>query len=329
MKQHSSSLDKNETNNSLSIAKKVIECEVKGLQELYGFLDHTFSEIIDKITTTKGRIIVSGMGKSGHIARKAAATFSSTGTPAFFIHPAEAGHGDLGMIRKQDIVILLSNSGKTSELGAIIDYSQRFNIPIIGICRKSGSTLAKISDISVVLPNTKEASNINAPTTSAIMMMAFCDAIAVTLQEKRNFSKDDFRLLHPGGNIGARLLKVSDIMHVKDSIPLVKVNTSFADVILEITGKRLGCTGVIDDNGRLLGMITDGDLRRHIRLNFITVKASDVMTKDPLTIKKDSFGSHALFIMNNNSITQLFIVDNNIKPVGILHLHDLIKVGIV
>lgn len=324
-------MDKNsqlDEKNEISIAKNVVEQEIKGLQDLLTSLDNIFLEITHKIIAAKGRVIFSGMGKSGHIAKKASATFASTGTPSFFIHPAEASHGDLGMIREQDIVILLSNSGETSELNSIIDYCKRFHITVVGICRKSSSTLAKISDISVVLPNSKEASSINAPTTSAIMMMSYCDAIAITLQEKRQFSKEDFKLLHPGGNIGAKLLKVSDVMHVAKEIPIVSANTSFADAIIEMNLKRLGCTGVVDEKGELIGMITDGDLRRHINVDFREIKSQDVMTKNPISIDEDCFVSNALFTMNSNSITQIFVVEGK-KPIGIIHLHDLLKVGVV
>ena len=312
----------------ISIGKQIIEDEINGLKDLEKSIDSNFYKIIKKIIDNNGRLILSGMGKSGYVARKISSTLSSTGTPSFFIHPAEAGHGDLGMITKNDIVVLLSNSGDTYELNTIIDYCKRFNIYIIGITRKSNSILSKISDLPIILPNSKEASDINVPSTSVIMMIAYWDAIAIALQKIRNFSQEDFKNLHPGGKIGAKLLKVSKLMHKKESIPTVSINSSGMDVILEMTKKGFGCTAVLNDEGELIGIVTDGDLRRHIDMDFKNAKAKDIMSKKPFSVEKDFFASQALFIMNENNITQIFVVKDN-KPVGIIHMHDLVRAGIV
>ena len=312
----------------ISIGKQIIEDEINGLKDLEKSIDSNFYKIIKKIIDNNGRLILSGMGKSGYVARKISSTLSSTGTPSFFIHPAEAGHGDLGMITKNDIVVLLSNSGDTYELNTIIDYCKRFNIYIIGITRKSNSILSKISDLPIILPNSKEASDINVPSTSVIMMIAYWDAIAIALQKIRNFSQEDFKILHPGGKIGARLLKVSKLMYKKESVPAVSINSSGMDVILEMTKKGFGCTAVLNDEGELIGIVTDGDLRRHIDMDFKNAKAKDIMSKKPFSVEKDFFASQALFIMNENNITQIFVVKDN-KPVGIIHMHDLVRAGIV
>lgn len=312
----------------ISIGKQVIEDEISGLKDLEKSIDSNFYKIIKKIIKSSGRIVLSGMGKSGYVARKVSSTLSSTKTPSFFIHPAEAGHGDLGMITKDDIVVLFSNSGDTYELNTIIDYCKRFNIFIIGITRKNHSILSKISDLPVILPNTKEASDIDVPSTSVIMMLAYWDAIAITLQKIRNFSHEEFRILHPGGKIGARLLKVSKLMHKNESIPIVSINSLGIDVILEMTKKGFGCTAVLNEKGELTGIVTDGDLRRHIDMNLKTTKAKDIMSKNPLSVEKEIFASKALFIMNKNNITQIFVVKDH-KPIGIIHMHDLVRAGVV
>ena len=312
----------------ISIAKQVINDEITGLQDLYDSINQEFEDVIQKIVKNKGRVIFSGMGKSGYVARKISATISSTGTPSFFIHPAEAGHGDLGMITKQDIVVLLSNSGDTLELNTIIEYCKRFNIFIIGITRKKNSVLSKISDLPVILPNSKEVSDIEIPSTSVIIMLAFWDAITVVLQRLRNFSKEDFKILHPGGKIGAKLLKISKLMHRNKFVPVVDKDSKGTDVILEMTKKGFGCAGVIDEDKKLVGIITDGDLRRHIDMDFKKVTAEQMMSSNPVTIGKDAFASQALYIMNSKNITQIFVVKDN-KPIGIVHMHDLLRAGIV
>jgi arabinose-5-phosphate isomerase len=314
-----------------AVAKQVIDDEISGLQDLHQAINDDFKKIVQKVISNKGRVIFSGIGKSGYVARKISATFSSTGTPSFFIHPAEAGHGDLGMITKQDIVVLISNSGDTFELDPIIDYCKRFNVFIIGVTRGKNSVLSKISELPIILPNSKEASDINMPSTSVIMMISFWDAVTIVVKKLRNFSKEDFKNLHPGGKIGTELLKVSKLMHKKEFIPTVYANTIGTDVILEMTEKGFGCAGVIDKDYKLIGIITDGDLRRHIDMDFKKVIAQDMMSKKPLTVKSDMFASEALYIMNSNNITQLFVTKDCVKdePVGIVHMHDLIRAGIV
>ncbi|AIF81005.1 D-arabinose 5-phosphate [endosymbiont of Acanthamoeba sp. UWC8] len=312
-----------------NIARQVIKGEIQGLQDLLSEINQDFTNIIDEIYAITGRVIVSGMGKSGHIARKIAATLASTGTPAIYIHPAEAGHGDLGMITVNDIVILLSNSGETPELAPIIDYCKRFSIKIIGISRKKSSTLSNASFIPVVLPATPEACDIMAPTTSAVMMMAYGDAIAVALYKRRGFTNSDYRVFHPGGNIGAKLLRLKDLMHKDKEIPLINYNETAFEAILTMTSRRLGCVGVLNEAGLLMGVITDGDLRRHMDLNFKQTKVTKVMTADPITLHEDKLASEALGIMNLKSITVIFIVNDENKPVGVIHIHDLLRAGVV
>ncbi len=312
----------------LTIAKEVVETEIQGLKDLKESLDQNILEVVKQINHKETRLIFSGMGKSGYVARKISSSMSSSGTPSFFIHPAEASHGDLGMISKNDIVVLLSNSGDTMELNSIIEYCKRFNIFIVGISRNNNSLLSKIANLSIVLPQSKEASEINMPTTSVIMMIAFWDAVAVVLQKIRNFSKEDFRVLHPGGKIGAKLLKISDLMHRNNFIPLVKDTERVADAVIEMTKKGFGCTGVISKNSELIGIITDGDLRRHLELDMRRTLVYEIMNYKPLTMPKDAFASEALAIMNQKKITQIFIIKNQ-SPVGILHMHDLIRSGII
>jgi arabinose-5-phosphate isomerase len=322
-------LNQDNFDNHQKVARKVIECEILGLKDLVDKIDEVFSRIIEEICCIPGRVIMSGMGKSGHIARKITSTFASTGTPAIYIHPAEAGHGDLGMITKNDIVMLFSNSGETPELAPIIDYCKRFSIKIIGISRRNGSTLIKSSDLAVVLPDTPEASSVNAPTTSAIMMMAYGDAIAVALHNKRDFTDSDFKIFHPGGNIGAKLLRMQDLMHMGKDIPIITETETIAEAILIISSKRLGCVGVVDDFGKLIGMITDGDLRRHIHTDISNTTVKDIMTINPVTLRDNSLASEALCIMNRKCITNIFVVDDNKKPIGIIHVHDLLRAGVV
>jgi arabinose-5-phosphate isomerase len=312
----------------INLAKTVLEKEIDGLLALKLWFSDPFVKTVEKITNLRGRVIVSGMGKSGHIARKIASTLSSTGTPAFFVHPAEASHGDLGMITEDDLVLLLSNSGESEELNNILDYCKRFLIPVVGISRKSNSTLMMASEIALTLPDTPEASNISAPTTSTTMMIALGDALAVVLYEKRGFSHSDFKILHPGGKIGAKLIKVKELMHTKEAIPLAYYYEPATKAILEMTSKRLGCVGIIDENGKLLGVFTDGDLRRHIEHDLKTIRIEDIMTKNPKVITKDAFASEALGIMNKKAITNLFVVEDS-KPVGVIHMHDILRAKIV
>ncbi|WPX97160.1 KpsF/GutQ family sugar-phosphate isomerase [Candidatus Bandiella woodruffii] len=311
----------------VQIAKQVIKDEIAGLNDLYNFIDEDFQKIVQKIMDSTGRLVFSGMGKSGYVARKISATLSSIGVASFFIHPAEAGHGDLGMIAKDDVVVLMSNSGDTFELNTIIDYCKRFNIFIIGVTRKKDSMLSKISDLPIVLPNSKEASDIGMPSTSVIVMIAFWDAVTIALQKLSKFSQEEFKILHPGGKIGAKLLKVSKIMHKKEFLPIVYIDAKGAEVVLEMTQKGFGCTAVLDRENKLVGIITDGDLRRHMDMDFKKVAASEMMNKRPITVKKSAFASEVMYIMNANKITQIFVMEED-EVVGIVHMHDLVRAGI-
>jgi len=312
----------------ISLSKNVISQEIKGLEELSSSLNTNFTDAIESIFQCKGRLVVSGLGKSGHVARKIAATFSSTGTPSIFVHASEASHGDLGMVAENDVVMLLSNSGETAELSSIIDYCKRFAITIIGIARVPNSTLLNASDIPLLLPKTPEASEIAAPTTSTTMMMCLGDAMAVVLHEKRGFTKSEFKVFHPGGNLGAQLLKVDDLMHSGDELPIIHNSQKGSDALLEMTKKRLGCVGVVDSEGRLEGIFTDGDLRRHIEAEFRNVEVKDLMSKNPVTINKGAFASEAMALMNKMNITVLFVLDDT-KPIGAIHLHDILRAKVL
>jgi arabinose-5-phosphate isomerase len=312
----------------IALAKKVLTQEIAGIQALFTTLDHNFAAAVTVLHSLRGRTIVTGMGKSGHIARKIAATLSSTGTPAIFVHPAEASHGDLGMITSDDAVIALSNSGETKELQDIISYTRRFGIPLIAIVRRQESVLVEAADIAFVLPAVPEACDVNAPTTSTTMMLALGDALAIVLLNKKGFSREDYHVLHPGGKLGAALLKVRDIMHTGDAIPIIGKDESMADVLLMITSKRFGCAGIVDDEGRLMGIITDGDLRRHMSDDLMHLTASEVMTRNPHTIRSNALAAEAVNIMNSYSITTLFAIDDcSIK--GIIHIHDCLRAGVV
>lgn len=311
----------------LDIANTVLDLELQGLNSIRNILNSNFTDIINVLYSAKSRVVVSGIGKSGHIAKKFVATLASTGTPAMFLHPAEALHGDLGMVTQDDIMILLSNSGESTELNCVIEYCKRFAIPTIAICRNANSTLAKASDYQFVLANIDEASAVAAPTTSTLMMLSLCDIISVVLHERRGFTKSDFKLLHPGGKIGAQLLKASDLMHTGDKLPLVKTGSRFADAILEMTKKRLGCVAVEDNNGKFLGMLTDGDLRRHIGLDLSATIVDEIMTTQPISASSEMYAAELLHIMNEKKITNLFVIDER-KVLGAIHLHDLLNARI-
>ncbi|HYG91694.1 MAG TPA: KpsF/GutQ family sugar-phosphate isomerase [Azospirillum sp.] len=314
-----------------AIAVRVLRMEAEALVSLADSLNGAFCEALDILSAVTGRVVVTGMGKSGHVARKIAATLASTGAPALFVHPGEASHGDLGMIAKGDAVIALSNSGETSELSDIVAYTRRFGIPLIGVTRRARSPLAEQSDVALLLPAEPEACPLGlAPTTSTTMMLALGDAIAVALLERRGFSASDFRELHPGGQLGRALLKVSDVMHTGDTMPLCRLDTPFSEVILEMTAKRLGCVGVVDGDGMLAGIITDGDLRRHLDASLLSQQASVIMSHGPKTIRPKALIAEALRIMNEKSITTLFVVDsgtNSGRPLGVVHIHDCLRVG--
>ncbi len=308
--------------------REVIEREITGLQAMSVSLDERFSAAVECIYGLKGRVIVSGIGKSGHIARKIAATLASTGTPANFVHPGEASHGDLGMITRDDALLVLSNSGETAELRDMIAYAKRFTIPLIAMVRRQSSMLVEAADIALVLPETAEASPVGAPTTSTTMMLALGDALAIALLERRGFTADDFSVLHPGGALGKRFIQVRDLMHGSDELPLVSMTDSMSDVLLVITAGHFGCAGVLDTAGKLAGIITDGDLRRHMDNSMLDKKAEEVMTANPLTINSKALAAEALAIMNDKAITSLFVVDAK-QPVGILHIHDCLRAGVV
>lgn len=307
--------------------KAVIEQEIIGLKALADTLGDAFAHAVSIIDERKGRVILTGMGKSGHVARKIAATMASCGTPAHFVHPGEASHGDLGMITPEDVVIALSNSGETSELSDVIGYCARFSIPLIAMVRRKTSMLVEAATVALVLPDTAEASPTSAPTTSTTMMMALGDAIAVALMERHDFSRDDFSVFHPGGKLGAAFIQVKDLMHDGEQLPVVDEDAVMQEVLLTMTAKTFGTAGVINKHGILTGVITDGDLRRHLSPEMLAKPAKDVMTQNPLSIRPSALAAEALGVMNQRSITTLFVVDDK-KPVGIIHIHDCLRAGI-
>jgi len=291
-------------------------------------LGQPFAAAVELIRAGRGRVIVSGMGKSGHIGRKIAATLASTGTPAFFVHPGEASHGDLGMVTPDDVIMALSWSGETAELKNLIDYSRRFRIGLIAVTAEAASTLGQAADIALVLPQAREACPHNlAPTTSALMQLALGDAIAIALLESRGFTAVDFRNLHPGGRLGAALKFVRDLMHQGDAVPLVRLGAPMSEALVEMTAKGLGCVGIVRDGGELAGIITDGDLRRHMRPDLLDAKVETVMTRSPITVRPDQLASEGDRDRNSAKITALFVVEDG-RPAGIVHLHDLLRAGV-
>jgi arabinose-5-phosphate isomerase len=327
MSQMTSSITKPDPTDFLATARRVIGREADALVALGQALDDNFSRAVDLILAAQGRVIVSGMGKSGHIARKIAATFASTGTPAQFVHPAEASHGDLGMVMRGDVLMILSNSGETPELADILAHSRRFGIPLIGIAGREGSTLLRQSDVPLLLPQVAEACDTGiVPTTSTTMTLALGDALAIALMEHRQFTPDHFRLYHPGGKLGARLSTVGDLMHT--DLPLVPATAPMSETLLTISQKGFGVVGVLDGEGYLAGIVTDGDLRRHMD-GLLALTAGQVMTANPRTIDPDALAEKALAVMNDRKITCLFVTDDDGRTaVGILHIHDLLRAGI-
>ncbi|MBT4888635.1 MAG: KpsF/GutQ family sugar-phosphate isomerase [Rhodospirillales bacterium] len=309
-------------------ARRVLGNEASALLALANTLDDKFIKALDVLSAVTGRVVVTGMGKSGHIGAKIAASLASTGTPAMFVHPAEASHGDLGMITKQDAIFALSNSGETSELADLVVYAKRFNIPLVGVTGKADSALARESTVALVYPIVAEACPMGlAPTTSTTMMLGLGDAIAVALLERKGFSPDDFQVFHPGGKLGHQLLKVGELMHSGKSLPLVNEQTSLAEMIMVMTEKSFGCAGVLNDDGKLLGIFTDGDLRRAFAKPDLETPAVELMTLAPKMISPMMLASEAILIMNENAITTLFVVEDE-KPVGIVHLHDCLRAGV-
>lgn len=299
-----------------------------GLGHAFATAVHAIREAQDRARDAQGRVIVTGMGKSGHVARKIASTFASTGTPAFFVHPGEASHGDLGMITKDDVILALSWSGETAELKNITDYSRRHNIKLIAMTAIADSALAKVADIVLTLPQADEACPHNlAPTTSSLMQLALGDALAIALLESHDFTAVQFGLLHPGGKLGTLLKTVRDIMHTGATVPLAPVGTRMSDAILEMTTKGFGCVGIVDSRGLLVGIITDGDLRRHMRSDLLDVCVDDVMTRNPKTVRPDQLLSETLDILNSMKVTALFAVEAG-KPAGMIHVHDLLRAGV-
>ncbi|MGB8624421.1 MAG: KpsF/GutQ family sugar-phosphate isomerase [Paracoccaceae bacterium] len=314
----------------LSTGRRVISREAEALKLLAGGLGDSFAEAVQTILDAPGRVIVSGMGKSGHIARKIAATFASTGTPAQFVHPAEASHGDLGMVGKGDVALVLSNSGETPELADIIAYTRRFSIPLIGVAGRSNSTLLREADVALLLPPAEEACDTGiVPTTSTTMTLALGDALAIALMKHRRFTPEHFREFHPGGKLGARLSKVSDLMHRGAELPVVPAGTAMSEALLTMSRKTFGVVGVTDDDDRLVGIVTDGDLRRHME-GLLERTADEVMTENPLTIPPDALAEEALALMEERKITCLFVVipGGSGRAEGILHIHDILRAGV-
>jgi arabinose-5-phosphate isomerase len=318
---------------ALAVARQVLATEAEALQSLAAGLDDGLERAVALLAGATGRVIVSGMGKSGHVARKIAATMASTGTPAMFVHPAEASHGDLGMIVTGDAVLALSNSGETAELFDLIGHAKRFGLPLVAITGRAQSTLASAADVLLLLPPAPEACPMGlAPTTSTTMQLALGDALAVALLSRRGFTAAEFRVFHPGGKLGARLSRVGDLMHGAEELPLAAGETPMDQAIVAMTARRFGCLGIVDAEGRLAGIVTDGDLRRALdggqAATLLARQAASVMTPAPCTIAPEALAADALRIMNARSITALFVVAADARPVGILHIHDLLRAGI-
>ncbi|MBW6421668.1 KpsF/GutQ family sugar-phosphate isomerase [Rhizobium sp. XQZ8] len=311
---------------TIAFGKQGLNALEIALQNGLGEAFRNAAEIIGRID---GRVVVTGVGKSGHIGRKIAASLASTGTPAFFVHPVEANHGDLGMIASGDVVLALSWGGETAELQGILSFTRRFSIPLVALTSGAASTLARSADIVLLLPKEQEACPHGlAPTTSTLMQLAVGDALAVALLEARGFSATDFRVYHPGGKLGAMLSHVSDLMHGGERMPLVNKGALMPDAIDELSRKRFGCVGVLDDDGCLCGVITDGDISRHLDLDLRQTLVDDVMTRNPKTVGKDTLATAAMAILNKHSIAALLVIDETRRPVGIVHFHDLLRVGV-
>ncbi len=317
----------------LATARRALATEREGLDQLLAALDGALggelARAVNIIAAATGRVVVSGMGKSGHIGRKIAATLASTGTPALFVHPAEASHGDLGMITPQDVVIMLSNSGESAELRDMLAYSRRFSVPLIAVTGRAEGTLAREADVVLLMPAAAEACPIGlAPTTSTLMQLAIGDVLAIVLLKRRGFTAEDFSAFHPGGKLGAQLKLVSDIMQRGAALPLVQETTDMSEALVVMTAKSLGCVGVVDGRGKLTGIITDGDLRRHMTTGLLGQQASAVMTANPKTISGSDLAIEALDKLNRAKITAAFIVDDAGRPEGLIHIHDLLRLGV-
>lgn len=313
----------------LSVARKALSLEADGIAALSQSLDGRFSQALDILAEVSGRVVVTGMGKSGHIGRKIAATFASTGTPSHYVHPGEASHGDLGMITEADAVLALSNSGETSELSDLLQHCRRFSIPLIAITSRAGSTLDTFATVGLILPSVPEADTMGlAPTTSTTMSLALGDALAVALLNRKGFTASDFKILHPGGKLGRQLLRIRDIMHQGDEVPLVPESATMAEAVVEMTRKRFGCVGVLDTDGALVGVVTDGDLSRHMTDSVLGQPVTAIMTRNPISTRPEALAMEVLGDMNAKKIGAVFVMEGS-KPVGILHLHDVLRAGIV
>ena len=310
-------------------AIKTIDSEIRAIEELKKSLDaESLTKALDFMQNSTGRIIITGMGKSGHIGKKIAASLASTGTPSFFVHPAETSHGDLGMITDDDVVIAISNSGESRELIDILNYCKRFGIKLIAITKNQDSSLGKAGDVVLLLPNNGEACPLGlAPTSSTTATLVLGDILTIRMIERKGFSKEDFNDRHPGGKLGSILKRVSDLMHTGQDMPLLDENANMQAVLLEMTSKRLGCVGFVNSAGILTGILTDGDLRRCLSAQILSEKAADLMTRNPKTIAPEAMTAEALKIMHDKKITNLFVVDN-LKPVGVIHIHDLLNNGV-
>jgi arabinose-5-phosphate isomerase len=323
---------RDDRNEAIASATRTLQLEAEGLNALMtalaGDLVDGFAEAVELLRSCRGRMIVTGMGKSGHVGLKVAATFSSTGSPAYFVHPSEASHGDLGMITREDVIVAFSWSGETVELGNIVSYSRRFAVPLIAVTSNPASTLGQAAEIVLAMPQAKEACPHGlAPTTSTVMQLALGDCLAIALLESKGFTARDFKMLHPGGQLGARLKFVGDLMHKGDRLPLAPSDAIMSEAIVVMTEKALGCLGVVDDNGLLKGIITDGDLRRHMGNRLLEQRAGEIMTPEPKTVSPDLLASAALEMINASNITTLFVVEDG-RPVGIIHIHDLLRAGV-
>ena len=315
------------TKTDIETARRVLRIEAAALEQMASDLPADFSTVVDAILQTTGRVIVSGVGKSGHIGNKIAATLASTGTPASFVHATEASHGDLGMVTAADFCLLISNSGETAELRDIVAHTRRFSIPMAAISSKPDSTLMRAADYKLGLPPAPEACHIGmAPTTSTTLTLALGDALAVALMERRNFRPDDFRVFHPGGKLGAQMATVAQLMHSGDALPVVDANMPMQDALITMTAKGFGIAAVCRD-GRLTGVISDGDLRRHMH-HLMDKQAGDIASQNPVTVSADQFAAEALNIMNTRKISVLMVVDAAGVPIGILHIHDLLRAGV-
>jgi len=314
----------------IETARAVLAAEAVGLRALSASLDHRFADAVACLAACTGRVVVSGMGKSGHVGRKIAATLASTGTPALFVHPGEASHGDLGMIIPGDAVLALSNSGETAELADLVAHARRFGLPLVAITGRPDSALARAADVLLMLPAAPEACPMGlAPTTSTTMQLGLGDALAVALLTRRGFTASEFSQFHPGGRLGAQLRRVSDLMHTGDAVPLADAGSPMDRALLVMTGRGFGCLGALDPAGRLMGVLTDGDLRRAMGPDLLGRKVEDVMNRTPRTIGPDALAADALRLMGGpRPVTSLFVLDGDRRPVGLLHVHDLLRAGV-